>query len=169
VYGKPKAEQLNANLDFGAIQMRKNEFNILAGKIYPKISEYYKDINCCTPYTIILGDYNLNLKSSGVGRAILPDVVCFDSHGHPMLENTNEYCKIITVQDELTTLKTDGVGYASNYDHFSFDERVKNGIIKGAAHRIDIQADESEDEMTKFETYRERVSDHVPIYIEIGF
>ena len=59
VYGKPKEENMNVNLDFGAIEMRKNEFKILAGQIYPRISEYYKDINCTAPYTIILGDYNL--------------------------------------------------------------------------------------------------------------
>ena len=169
VYKKPKDDLLDADLDFGAIQMRINEFNVIAGKIYPKISEYYKDINCCVPYTIILGDYNLNLRSSGLGKAILQDVVCFDAYGHPISESTNSYCKIFTVQEQLTTLKIDGSGYASNYDHFSYDQRVKEEIIKGGPYRIEVQSDGTEDERTKFENYRQKVSDHVPVYVEIGF
>ena len=56
VYGKPKNWKGDADLDVGAIMMRKNEFQILAGQIYPQIDEDHK-LNT-VPYTIMLGDYN---------------------------------------------------------------------------------------------------------------
>jgi hypothetical protein len=62
VYGKPKDDNLSVELDFGSIKMRQNEFKILAGQIYPRVSQYAKDVNCTAPYTIILGYYNLNLR-----------------------------------------------------------------------------------------------------------
>ena len=168
VYGKPKEENLDADLDFGAVRMRKNEFNILAGKIYPKISEYHKDVNCCVPYTIILGDYNLNLPSSGVEKSLIQEVACFDEQGHPVSEN-DPYCRIYTVQDQLTTIKTDGSDYANNYDHFSYDQRVKDRIIKDSPVRIEATAGSTENGEGKYESYRKMISDHVPIYIEIDF
>ena len=148
--------------------MRKNEFNILAGKIYPRINEYYKTIESVVPYTIILGDYNLNLKSSAAVGPNIPDVCCFDNRGNLMSDDSSKF-KIYTVQNELTTLKLNEEGYANNYDHFSFDERVHNELVKGV-YRIDSVHQTKKQNVDKiFEDYKKEVSDHVPIVIEISF
>lgn len=167
VYGKPSTNNLDIDLDFGAIKMRNREFQILAGQIYPRISEYYKDVNCTSPYTIILGDYNLNLKSSGANKAYVPSVAYFDNNGKMTLDEDNPHCMIYTVQDELTTLKREEDGFASNYDHFSYDERVSYQILQGSARAINAVEQNVKDENSKYETYRKEVSDHLPIIIEI--
>ncbi len=167
IYGKPTSENIDVDLDVGAITMRNNEFNILAGQIYPRVSEYYKDVNCTVPYTIILGDYNLNLIESSVTKAIVPSVACFDEKGNKVTLNDNPYCKIHTVQSDLSTLKCTTDGFANNYDHFSYDDRVKAQIIQNSARAINAVEQHIKDENTKYETYRKEVSDHLPIIIEI--
>lgn len=167
VYGKPRADKMDIDLDFGAVKMRQHEFQIIAGQIYQKISEYYKDINCTSPYTIILGDYNLNLKNSGVNKALIPDIAFFDSKGK-LCEQEEAYCTIYTVQDELSTLKRDEDGLSSNYDHFSFDYRVRMQIVEGSAKTINAIDQHNKDESSKYKIYKEKVSDHLPIVIEIN-
>lgn len=166
IYGKPSSDNMNVEIGSGAIKMRNNEFQIIAGQIYPRISEYYKDINCTTPYTIILGDYNLNLKESGVFRALMPSIACFDSKGKKVSEEESLYT-IYTVQEELSTLRTNEEGLANNYDHFSFDSRVKAQIVSQSAKTINAVEINSKDENSKYDTYRKEVSDHLPIVIEI--
>lgn len=167
IYGKPKDEKMSVELDYGAVAMRNNEFDILAGQIYPRVSEYYKDVNCNVPYTLILGDYNLNLRSSGISKALMPAIACFDSRGKKVNELENSFYKIYTVQDNLSTLKKDEDGLANNYDHFSFDERVKMQIVPNSVRTINAIEQHVKDESTKYETYRKEVSDHLPIVIEI--
>lgn len=167
VYGKPSSDKMDIDLDFGAVDMRKHEFQILAGQIYPRISEYYKDINCTSPYTIILGDYNLNLKSSTATKAFMPSIACFDSKGKMITDDNNAYCTIYTVQNELSTLKKDEDGLANNYDHFSFDVRVKRQIVPNSARTINAIEQYPKGENSKYDTYRKEVSDHLPIVIEI--
>ena len=161
VYGKPKADNLAVDLDFGAITMRKNEFQVLAGKIYPRINEHYKEIKNRVPYTLILGDYNLNLEGSQVTNASIPEVVCFNERGE-IAEQDKGY-KIYTVQKELSTLKKEKAGLANNYDHFSYDDRVKGRVSK-EAETIKVFNNDNEEELIK---YRKEVSDHLPIVIEI--
>lgn len=168
VYGKPKEENMNVNLDFGAIEMRKNEFKILAGQIYPRISEYYKDINCTAPYTIILGDYNLNLRTSTASSPYLPSVACFDQNGKLLEEDEDSTFSIYTVQDNLSTLKKNEDGFANNYDHFSFDGRVKKQIVPNSARAVNAVEQYAHGEGSKYDRYRTEVSDHLPIVIEIG-
>ncbi len=164
LYGKPSGLEIDA----GAIAMRKNEFNILAGKIYPRVNEYYKTIESVVPYTIILGDYNLNLKSSAAIGPSIPDVCCFDNRGN-LLDDNNSNFKIYTVQNELTTLKLKDEGYANNYDHFSFDERVYNELVQNV-YRIDAVRQTQKNNVEKiFDDYKNEVSDHVPIVIELQF
>ncbi len=148
--------------------MRQKEFEILAGQIYPRISEYYKDVNCVVPYTIILGDYNLNLMSSGSGGPLVSEVICFDSKGRVLSEHETPYCTIHTVQNQKTTLKHNEDGYANNYDHFSFDNRVQNSIIQHVSV-IDIPSDIVSNDESKFSVYRRTVSDHLPIVVDIDF
>lgn len=167
VYGKPSADKLDIDLDFGAIKMRNNEFQIIAGQIYPKVSEYYKDIHSTSPYTIILGDYNLNLKGSEATKAFMPSIACFDEKGKMLTHEGNAYCSIYTVQEDLSTLKKDDDGFASNYDHFSYDSRVMRHIVPDSVHAINTVEQHIKVENTKYDTYRKEVSDHLPIVIEI--
>lgn len=155
----------------GALDMRQNEFDILAGKIYARVADRHKDIHGVVPYTIMLGDYNLNLESSSVHRATVPNMVCFDAQGR-RVEGTARARRIIyTVQKELTSLSPSA--YTNNFDHFSYDGRTRAAIIKGEAKRIDAvrkyAGTGAGTEAEKFADYHSSVSDHVPIVIEIDF
>lgn len=87
----------NNILDAGAILLRKREFDILTKSLYLSIADKVYGNNRPS-YTIILGDYNLNLPFSGAKYAFLNEVVEIDNGG--------TIRKLITVQKELTTLKS---------------------------------------------------------------
>ncbi|MDD3141619.1 MAG: hypothetical protein PHX08_22015 [Lachnospiraceae bacterium] len=157
--------------DLNDSRMRNNEYNVLMEAIYPKISDRCYG-NFMPAYTVILGDYNMNLKRDwtvGQGRSsvYIDNEVIFISDG-------NETKQIKTVQDELTTLKdpqnqeneTDNNplrGYANNYDHFSYDViRFSNANV--SYRRVDAVRKYFND---NFEEYRREVSDHIPIAIDI--
>ncbi|HHW95444.1 MAG TPA: hypothetical protein GX736_05925 [Mogibacterium sp.] len=166
VYKKPSEENLSKVVDFGAYIMRRNEFNILARSIYTSISENYNDISCIVPYTIILGDYNLNLEESGVGSPNVPAVMVIDSQKNivetsGVYENKGFY-KIYTKQVDLTTINKDADNYASNYDHFTYDARTRENIVRGKPYRLDVV-----EKVGGHKMYKEKVSDHVPIMLEI--
>ncbi|MDD6880889.1 MAG: hypothetical protein PUE18_04875 [Firmicutes bacterium] len=182
IYGKPKDENIKTEytVDDGAISLRRNEFNILAGNIYSRISDYRKDINNTDPYTIILGDYNLNLQSSDVKSATIPDVAYFNAKGQLDSGGALSVRKIYTCQSQKSSLGEKA--YANNYDHFSFDDNVLRllkhrkeiyGIhfdehvlkIVDGVHDYAISEDELEEE--KFARFKKEVSDHVPIILEI--
>lgn len=162
VYGKPKNWSGNADLDMGAVTMRKNEFKILAGQIYPRIDADHK-LNT-VPYTIMLGDYNLNLSGSGAGSPVIPDIVCFDEKGKIVPFSMGAPLVINTVQEQLSTLKRDEDGFASNYDHFSYTNKVSS-IVK-RCEVINI-IDKFEGEESKYLQYKKYVSDHLPIVLTI--
>lgn len=166
VYGKPASWKGDADFDIGALQMRRNEFRILAGQIYPEIATYHKDEVPTVPYTFILGDYNLNLAGSGVNKAILPDIICFDQYGREVPYNPGAPTVVNTVQTSLSTLKKDEDGLASNYDHFSFENRVASIIEPDSVKTIDI-INRVEGEGSKYEIYKKNVSDHLPIMMTI--
>ncbi len=166
VFGKPKAENLNVEIDAGAVTMRRNEFRILAGQIYPRISEYYKMIKMNVPYTLILGDYNLNLRSSGAKECFMDDVICFDRQGREVVDN--EYCRIHTVQNGLSTINQYKDGLTNNYDHFSYDKRTED-VVAGNGARVIPAVEQlyglAED---RYEQYFDEISDHLPIIIELA-
>lgn len=168
IFGKPADDLMKADFDGGAIALRQHEFEVLAGSVYKKISDYRKDVEPTVPYTLILGDYNLNLESSGIGKAVLKDTAFFSPNGQP-LSSFEPGCEVMyTVQSDKTTLsKRD---YANNYDHFSYNERTKR-IVK-SWNRIDAvhaKGDDGKQEEERFEQYYNKVSDHVPIVVELSF
>lgn len=172
VFGKPNKENTKDSFEFdkGAIALRNHEFEVLAGSIYSRISDYRKDINTNEPFTIILGDYNLNLRSSNAKYAFLNDEIAFfDSSGHKTKPYSQGSRQIYTVQYKMTTLGKDR--YVNNYDHFSYDEKVK-GVAVGvdridAVHTHENLEDQTEEE--KFIRFNKEVSDHVPIILDINF
>lgn len=165
VYGK--SDSLDGIIDYGAVKMRQKEFDILAGQLYKRVAQYYKVRDCTSPYTILLGDYNLNL---GCYPAV-PAVACFDAKGRPVDESEAKL-SIYTYQTDASTLKRDSPGYANNYDHFSFDERTQRIVRMDSIHSIDLVNKYSKsDDATleeKFDSYRKKVSDHLPIIMEVN-
>lgn len=158
IFGKPKQENINPDLDVdysdigGAIKIRKNEFEVLAGKIYKNIDEYRKDQSINAIYTIILGDYNLNLEGHGSSPATISDACCFDSLGNLM----------ITVQSEPTTINKNCDGFANNYDHCTYNFRTRHVVDN--CYRSNVLNDKKQEEIKE---YRDTVSDHVPIVVDI--
>lgn len=169
ISGKPKEDSMRANFEGGAVALRKHEFDILAGSVYKRINDYRKDTEPTVPYTIMLGDYNLNLLSSGIGKMILSDVAYYASNGNPLM-GFEQGCEVVyTVQNEKTTLSDHG--YANNFDHFSFNEKTKQIVNKwkriDAVHQNIKPGDNSEEAL--FNRYYCEVSDHVPVVIELQF
>lgn len=143
--------------------MRRREFEILLD-IYRKLSE---ECNNSRPhYTLLLGDYNLNLKRFKSQYTIDEFSTITDRNG----EN-----KIIrTVQEELSTLKKNEPDepsqneddyLSSNYDHFSYDIfKFKDITIE--SHRINTLSMYYNNNIKE---HKRKVSDHLPIYASLDF
>ena len=143
----------------GAVQMRKNEFNILTKSIYAKESDHVYGSNRPS-YTIMLGDYNLNRPSSSAKAPYL--VESFE------IIDANKVKKISTIQNDLTTLKKnrseDQNIYANNFDHFTIDDiRFRDvDITCQRVDAIDKYCDSDHDR------YYKHVSDHLPITLDLN-
>lgn len=170
VYKKPSEENLSKVVNHGAYVMRQREFVVLGRSIYTSVSDDHNDINCVVPYTIILGDYNLNLADSFAGSPYVPAVMVLDSNKNIMrlsLSRLDDFagqsCYVIhTAQSDLSTVNMDADNYSSNYDHFTFDERTRQSIVKGEPHRLNAV-----EQAGGFKAYKEKISDHIPIMLEI--
>ena len=159
-----KGSSTNHFLDIGAVTMRKREFDILTQALYNSISDKRYGNNR-PAYTIILGDYNLNLKTSGAAGAFLNEIVTVQDRG--------QIKRLITVQDKLTTLKSNKDGnqedysisyWANNYDHFTYDmDRFSS--VSAVSSRINTVKDYCDDD---YELHRKTVSDHVPIALKLN-
>lgn len=152
---------------FGNIAMRKNEFQILTQALYASIADkVYK--NNRPAYTIILGDYNLNLRQSGAISSAYIDEVIDVVDGR--------YTKhLLTTQSELTTLKmppkdpnaqdyNNMTCWANNYDHFTYDLQRFEGV------KISVQRKDSVTSYcdSDYKIHRKTISDHVPIIMDIN-
>lgn len=106
----------NIVADLGSVRLRKNEFNVITKSIYPSVqNKVYGGIRDSganrAPYTIILGDYNLNLKNTRVNLKnntsftnpppYLDEIVYIPDNSR----GNNGKMEIQTVQYELTSLK----------------------------------------------------------------
>ena len=69
---------------------------------------------------------------------------------------------IHTMQSDLSTINKDADNYASNYDHFTFDEHTRSSVVQGTPHRINAV-----EGVGDYKTYKEKISDHIPIMLEI--
>lgn len=155
------------------IELRKYEFKALTKNIYYRISDkiYGRqdgESNPLTAYTILLGDFNLNLKESGAGSphlAELEAITITNSH------NKNKTKFIVTKQTGLTTLKkkndnedTDAVFFANNYDHFTYDENRFNGTTKRIIKVNSVEKYCNNDP----KKHIENISDHTPIKMTLS-
>lgn len=149
----------------GAIAMRKNEFSVLARTIYAKEADKRYGNNM-PAYTILLGDFNLNLPDSEAGSPYLEEVIEISDGG-------NISKRVVTKQSELTTLKTseqaemdvsENSSYSNNYDHFTYDAN-RFISVRTTCQKIDsVQKYCGGD----FERHKKEVSDHVPIVMELN-
>lgn len=146
----------------GDIAMRRNEYEILIKNILAK-ENTWRYGNNLPAYTVLMGDYNLNLKREWTSGPYLDEIV--------EINDGNYTYKIRTVQDQLTTVKNRSRlkpdepvrGYANNYDHFSYDEE-RFEDLHPKAKRIDTVRKYCDDD---FERHKKEISDHVPISLEI--
>lgn len=142
----------------GAVAMRKNEFDVLTKAIYAKEADKRYGNNR-PAYTVLLGDYNLNMRGSGAGSPYLEE--CFE------LSDAGNVKRILTTQGELTTLKSPESeqpnGYSANYDHFTYDAE-RFGGVSVTCGRVDSVGQYCEGD---FKRHREKISDHVPVLMKI--
>ncbi len=155
------------------IALRKFEFQALTKNIYYRLSDkvYGKSEGEGIPqkaYTILLGDYNLNLSESRAGSPYLGELECVEIKCKVDEDRTKV---IVTTQAELTTLKKpneddseDLVCFANNYDHFTFDKRRFNGTRKTIA-RIDTVTKYCDNDPQR---HFKELSDHTPIKMTLS-
>ena len=145
----------------GAVKMRKNEFDILTRAIYAKESDKRYGNNR-PAYTILLGDYNLNLPSSTASSPYLIESF--------LIEDGKSSKIITTVQSDLTTLaKSDSDPqnqnniFSNNYDHFTYDiSRFSNIVV--SCNRINTIEKYCSGNL---EMHIRDISDHVPIKMDL--
>ena len=159
--------------DSSFVNMRRNELDVLARTLYPKLSDrIYGDM--MPAYTILLGDYNMNLRAAGPGMSSYIDA------GEKKLETVEvtdgaRVKKITTFQSDKTTLKRKQSEdedvlddkYANNYDHFTYDELRVNSIHPKYQAVDVIHSGKYGRYLNDFKRYREEVSDHIPIIIKL--
>lgn len=162
----------NNPLNLSENDMRRNEYEILVKNILAKESTRRYGNNL-PAYTVLLGDYNLNLNRHHTSSPYLEEVI--------EIQDGHYTYRMRTVQDQLTTLKgrtklepdKPARGYANNYDHFTFDEErfAEFSPIATAIDAVnkyclsDCQNDEEKEKV--YETYKRSVSDHLPICLDL--
>jgi hypothetical protein len=130
-----------------------------------------------------LGDYNLNLNSAKRPPTLSSDAV-FEKKNECIEIMSKGLLKIITVNDQLTTLRgkprdqekqmllqADPIvehHLANNYDHFSYDtNKFKIRPEVGTIFAFEQFANAATQDETKYDLYLKKVSDHLPICLEI--
>lgn len=159
VYGRFKPVDFDLNCEFRLINVhlyhggddslasmliRRIECDLAKGVIYQMIDKppMGRDGNFRSIFTVVLGDYNLNCDEC----------------------NTCGYTDVSTYQDEGTTLKKKEPGYCNSYDHFSYEK--DSSVPRCPPSRINAVEDYPEFG-GDFQRYRGKISDHVPVKLEI--
>lgn len=141
------------NLDM--TDKRRQEINVLVSDVFRKVA-LKRYGNNLPAYTFLLGDFNM----------------CIGGSGNDYISSELKYEKnrnIKVVQHEKTTLKkaikNQGIDlpYSMNYDHFAFDEKLESKMIINAT-RVDALSDYQ----IELEDYNKKISDHVPIKLEVN-
>lgn len=161
------------------VLLRNFEIETVLTEIYTDIEDI--QYNSMPSYTFVLGDYNVQLKRAWKESTIRDNAPYLEADANDVML-AEEYVagelirvkKIITVQDQLTTLKKpkkDGEtgsltyqgGYAHDYDHFSYNlDRFSGVNLKWK--RIDAVKEYFNGD---YKLYHEKVSDHIPISMEM--
>lgn len=181
--------------DTGKANLRRQELKVLFDQVYRKIHNDRIDETDpnIVSYTIMMGDYNLNLKRQWTKT---PFMTAPDKSGNSMEVYTipdsissvqpgsNAVGTIVTVQESLSTLsRPDRDNYnenrqlANNFDHFSYSQRYgSDGICKKAYAVNEIKYVSNEykprdptkvQNETPVDIYKRAISDHLPISMDI--
>lgn len=149
----------NSSVD---VQKRLYEHEIITKYIYPSVADKRYGNNM-PAYTILLGDYNLNIKHHSNNGPFLTDVITVSDQGHIK--------QMVTVQKDKTSLKSGETSsendieiYANNYDHFTYDANRFSGV-KVSNNRVDAVSKFYENDRDK---YNKEISDHVPISMNLN-
>lgn len=147
---------------------RIKEFDILVKQVLPRICDHRtKDTNM-PAYTFLAGDYNLRLDK-GERALIRIDEITRTNY-------TGKYRNYRTVQDRKTSLKQVREQqeveecYASNYDHFTYESKLDDslGLTASRVEAVSTYCLNEKNAVEKLQAYRQKVSDHVPIELEIN-
>lgn len=154
-------------VELSDINMRRNEFDVLSKTIYPKVSDKIYSSNeegkVGSFYTIMIGDYNLNLRRNWTNSPYFLEEAfeISDRNGVPK--------KMRIYQDSLTTLKritSENVQnydneqkFSNNFDHVTLDEERFASGTRYSIRPVHVVR-------TKFAEYRKNISDHIPIVME---
>lgn len=165
---------------------RNSELEILIKDILPQVSDKEFDyvfnernVENLSVYTFLLGDYNLNLPEAitenskadmltDICQAVLPD-------GKIMITGQHQ---LTTVRKKRKDKLFDPLGnfirnpelhfFANNFDHVTYDEKRRSEMgVSYGVRRIDAYEIFSQDLETAAKRYRESVSDHLPIVLEV--
>ncbi len=141
------------------IAQRQAEYDVLMHEIYPRIADKRYGDNM-PAYTVVLGDYNLNLLTSGSKSPYCEKEVEVEPNGRRI---------VVTVQDQKTTLRRDdadenGDVFANNFDHFSYDVGRFRGVNVNYGRINAVQQYYGSDA----QTYKKEISDHLPIRMQIA-
>jgi len=160
---------VNIHIFFGdsrlsSIEKRQIEYAVLTQKIYPEICQNTYGQNRI-PYTITMGDYNLNIFNPLVNTQLKN---CYLSAVYSYFEG-EKHIQILTVQDQLTTLRdvnhleeekyNNNNSLANNYDHFTYSPELSNfqSVKYEMIDAINKYCDGD------YAYYRKNISDHLPI------
>lgn len=150
---------------------RIREFDILVKQVLPRICDLQgvsSDLEMMPAYTFLLGDYNLALNKGPRAQIKIETIT--------KSQYTGKSRYFITVQEDPTSLRlpseqeTIEECYANNYDHFTYETDLDTKLDL-QAERVDALTQyilEESDPIGKLESYRKKVSDHVPIKMDIS-
>lgn len=145
----------------GESRDRKKEIEILTESIFHKLNNKVYGNNL-PAYTIMLGDYNLNLKRDGYKSPYIEEIIKITDNGRVEI--------IRTTQESKTTLKIKNPEekdkrdyWANNYDHFTYDD--KNNPYVRSVTKIDTVEKYCNGD---FALHRKKISDHAPISMELN-
>lgn len=171
--GNPGIDSDNTDyVGLSDITMRRNECDVLSKTIYPKIEDKIysnqEEGKLGSFYTIMIGDYNLNLKRKWTNS---PYISLNDGDSFTIPDRNGTVKNMKVYQETLSTIKRitpenekdfeNDQKYSNNYDHVTLNEErfLKGGYFKINAIKV----------VTKnFSDYRKNISDHIPICMEFN-
>lgn len=171
------------------VNLRREELRLLLDQVIPKwekksydVNRIHKHAKPLASYTFLMGDYNLNHPLSKTTTARMTDLTPY---------NVNKR-RIVTVNTEKTTIakppkdmnkreqwrKSRDVDnfLANNYDHFSYnqakliDHNIKEPSVRviPAYHYYRNHSNKEKPELTRYELYSEKISDHLPVILDVN-
>lgn len=179
----------NDDTNLSDINIRIQELSILTQWVFKKFdnmvfdySGHDRNARYMPWYTFLLGDYNLNLGHGESQSARIPDSL----RDQEIVIARGKRMRLMTFNEGLTTLKkrpsdierlkvwmasdAPEIHLANNFDHFTIDvNKFLDQDVAVPAHGVmpAYQCFNNNGDDTKYDIYRDRVSDHLPIYMDI--